>query len=62
MAGDPILIELVHFAATWGRAPTAAEVADIANFRQRGGVTRLCTALSKIAESYVSAPARKARS
>lgn len=35
-----------------GCAPTPQEIRDMADFRQAGGIGRLCVALSRNAENY----------
>ncbi len=52
---DPILAAIVDFGRKHGRGPRPAEVYAMADFRQPGGIGRLCAALSAFGEVSVQA-------
>jgi len=58
---DPLLSMLMTFADHYGRAPTPEEVHAMADFRQAGGIGRLCAALTKATDNYIGRKAVKPR-
>lgn len=56
---DPMLRGIASFIQAYRRAPTPTEVYEMANFRQPGGIGRLCAALAAVGAGAVQDMARR---